>query len=1856
MATIPTPRSKSSIVGEMIDTLLSKIGLTALKIGSPALSIIEAAAQSDVRSSQDIFNMLDSTSLDRASGQALDRIGADEQTPRFGQNASSGSLTIGDSSFTKISSNVYQGAPAPIIGSTVIYVDSAASFPTTGTKQLYIGRGTTNYEGPLTYTTIAVVGTYYSITIPGGTSKFHNLGETVIFAQGGNRVITAGSIAATPAGNYGQAIQFSTTFAATIPDGETQITNVAARCQVQGTTGNVTSNSVSKWQSAPFTGATVTNPAPFSNGRDTENDQSYRERIRTARNTRSKGTSLAITTGVTGITALDENTRVLSTSLVTRKNEPSVLYIDDATGYEEKTTPVALESLTDGASGGEQYFQLTTRPVPKAFLTTALSAPFILKDESELAVEVGGVRTVHAFAADEFRSLSNASAYEIISSINADPHLLWNARTAGNGTQVVIFAKSDTNENIQIVAVDGGAVDANTALGFPTSLASSVWVYKNDLLLTKDGLQASLTTLNHGSWPVFTSPASITIVIDGITYATTITDSDFVAAGTTFATLNSANTLDSWAAVLNYKLPGVTTTVSGSYLALTSNRGYSSTASLAITSGTLIGLFDSRYLSSVGDTNDYTFDRNLGQIKLKTALAVGDRLSAGTLYTRGFVESSVFNTITFSAEVTSVTGQTGAELWVCVDGGTQKIVTVPGATVDIQLNATLGWGKRVRYVVATGTPFANVLAGDWLIATDDVLAFANKGAYRIAQKIDSNTIEIEQPTAWAATVTGAAFITGGLTVVRSSAIPQRVFLTAGVYTPTTLAAAINVTGATASAYQTTKTRLRTNTFASGDLTIVATNVQGARLGFSGTPAVSGTSHLSSATSKPQAGTPEFLNYVTVSSADSTHVVYTGTNPSSAGILVGLKSLPDSTGLTNPRWGSVDGYVSTIQSQNTGTFTLTLRKPVVNSWLAAQEFYIGAPYAISARDQIGVVVDGDTISKRYVTNMYRKLKPTTNTYGATNVFQDADLSPVVGLGTAFGASFDWSDFAIQMKARVVAKGIMWRYYRHGIEGNNARVQYVYPPTASAAVSLVADARTNGWTNISISLASGAARTLTFRNTTSIGIVPTANDAGNLLTTYIHVAYLAVATGARAAGLVTLTLTLPSPITNHGLVAGNVIWVASTDGNYPTGPKTLTSVTSNTVVYAEAGVTTAFAGTASVSVDPAGANTYSGASIVAGDIVSFNSTINGATGKILSTANDNLTFSRPGGGAPLTNMLTWTPIVSTTNYSVYPLNTGSNSTSAIIASVLAITNTPVTGFENTAGTIAAATYETAANGGLGGVAGPWYTLTDGIQYVGTTSYAAPDYTFTFKDSAAAGLATSTDWLNEDVRITPITTAGVVAYLSAPGVSGLFNAAEVATANASQAPQITTNTPGTVGSVAVTGGTANSVTAAVVGGSTTTTSPVRSTAGFLTSAVNGLTGGWVSLDNTISTPKSIVTALTTLTAFSSTGVVTIAVDKAATAIAGNMLYNKTWQIQRQGNFVALMAASSATMAGVTMGEGDFVVIGLKGLQSVDPAFASGTSQVSAFSPGNCGVYRIVRVDTTNSVIWIENPNAIEELATDDVVLFAYDTVLPGDTMVVNTTAWGTLGNWKVKSLTFSGYTAPISAFTFTVDTSTQIPVSTTSVALGASYSLIQFYDAKPMRLIKKVAGISPNGVLTDVQFTTSNRYQAINSTYGTVMTALDKLNFGTSFGASIAGMDGYAHYTGLIAEANKVVYGDESNISSYPGLAAAGANVNINGPMVRRIQVSLALRTKTGVNTVDITDKVRSAVATVVNNTGVGDPVAISDLVSVAQGVNGVTAVTVLSPTYGVGNDIIAVQPYEKPLVTDIVADVQISFVGA
>jgi uncharacterized phage protein gp47/JayE len=2244
MADIPTPRSYQQILGDMIDAFLSKQGLRNLRVGSPILSILEAAAQSDLRSSQDVFTLLNAISLDKAVGLALERIGDDENVPKLQQAATTGTVDVTDTSFTKRSTKLFQGTPAPIAGSVSINVADAAVWPSSG--QLYLGRGTPNYEGPLAYTSKTNAGTYWTITLSSGTVRFHNTSETVILAQGGDRTIGPSTIVRTPQANISDAIEFRTAFSATIPDGETSITAVPVVAQKPGIIGNVPKGAIKEFSSLPFAGASVTNPTPFSNGRETETDDEYRERIKNVRRSRALGTSLAITTSVTGITSTDENKRVSSASLVPRLNQASTLYIDDGTGYEERSAGVPMETLADSAIGGEQYFQAKQRPVARAFAVTKNSAPYTLSSGEQLAVKVGGVTYVHTFDEAKFVSIINATAYEAVASINSDPTLGFRARTVESGTKFVLFADGDANEDVEVIAADGA--DANDALGFPPGVNYTMSLYQNDRLLTKDGQVAAFVGESFSQWDAVSGAQTLVIAVDNTPAQTyTFVDQDFVNAGTGFPTV-ARNTIAAWAAVLNSKVPGINATEDAGRLVLTSTAGAMTKAAVEVLGGTLVTAHFFRSGKVTGKARDYTLDRNNSQIRLEKVLLAGDKLSIGSVNTRAFIESDPISPTTIAST---------AKFWFVIDGDASVVATgVTGATTLAIAPAGLHpFGLILTLTATAGSPFTNVRSNDWLVLWDPALDASLQGAFRVveatstvlkierrlgttarvghraaalagsgatigkvlisggtafgvvtafgyggvtgvptaelydpntrkstpvapmskarvhhsatalsngkvvvvggfdgagvplasieifdsatgnwttsaaslgtavgyhsatlltdgrvlicggaggggvvnkfqiynpntdtitapgtlqhprarhravkmpnddvlivggydAAQVDQATTEIwshitevttasasmtrarsgfgmamagtlkvlvagnrrgvagrasyevytiasntwsaeanlpsnivfeENPlvtltnghavglhgydsvtpttgkgfshdgtsfttfaanplsadssvrfgvqyaeikngngtiqnivgafggamelstvnefrstavieqydevgAAWSvpdpATSAGVTLSTLGLAAIRTDGIVREVDIPAGTnYTAATVASALNsgLVGAVASVYRTNQLRISTNTFdKSGDIALVTQNQFTSGFGLDSGPAIDNlTGHVGAIESgNSDLGTPSFRESRVYGAAKNS------TNPES--LLMGIAgSVGPDYGLVGLRnwWGGANGtstldgaaYFHKRTGSNLGLRTrltattsyssvakVDVRTGGIQPWSPLDRAYLAAPFSIGPNDNLTVVVDSD-VAKRFSINMWRKLATVGNTFSVTNTFKDADGGGV-SLAATFGLNYDFNDHTVYMRARAKAysnanQQMLFRYFRFGAEGEDARVRIGNPIAPNSSVSVGVNIGDTS-TDVTIRLPSGALRTPTLNNTTRIGSTAYARDAGNVAS-FVYVLYLPIASASRTTNVTTLTLTLPPVITDHGFQVGDLIYVNSTDVNFTSGVKSITATSATTVSYAETAAdhgATANIGT--VSADSIGESHFTGSGTLVGDFLKCDNSpffVGNATQRISAVTNGYVqtTSGDQIQGAfwsPVTT-LNWFAPSSASDFKVFanPAQTASQIATAVNALAAQANSTcpvTITLLGSGAGLIDRSTPDFLDDDSA------WYQLTDGVNWVQSTSSpgsVAGDYTLTFKKTITGTLATGSDWQNEEVRLSPSTTANVVGWLNAPAISGLFTVCSIQASSDGERVQIASKTPGAAGGVQVQGGSANSATAAVVGSpdslSTSSISILKR------SDVDALTGGtWVRIQNETPLPRDLPFG---------PGAVLLSWDADGTVIfngIGPYQYVVPTQvkvrIERQGKFVAISDMGIDTIVGLGPSLcGSYLRISVAG---------SPTVNMPQVSSANQGIFPVLRVATSNlgsaGTLFIENEHAIEENAECTVTVYAPYSPMPGDTFVVASPILGVenQGVWKIRSVgnTNASTNDPFAHLDrFIVDTAERTPVPQTNVNFTlASQDLIHVVEGTPATFIMKLVAVVPNqddGRYLDVRWDQPINASSIAASAGSVVSALDKLDFPLDFAS---GVDGYNYNTGLVGEANKVVYGDPSDTTTYPGVAAASARINIAGPLVKRVTLALALRIRSGVSNADVADRVRSAVATVINQTGIGQPIALSSIITAASKVVGVLSVTVVSPVYGVGNDLISVQPFEKPLVLNLDQDIKISFVG-
>jgi hypothetical protein len=2265
MADTPTPRSYPQTLGDMFDAFLSKQGIKSLRVGGPIVSLLEAAAQSDMRNAQDIFNLLTSADLDNATGLALSRIGRNEGVPKLEITPATGTVNIVDSSFTKKATTLFQGSPAPIVGTgTVVPINvvDASQFPAPGPNtKIYIGRGTSNYEGPIRYTNLVDVGGHWEVTLATPTTKFHNTTETVILAQGGNRVVGPNTAVRTPQASVASAISFRTLYPVTLPDGETEIDNVQVAAELGGLIGNVIAGAISEFATLPFTGATVANSVPYTNGRETESDDDYRERIRDVRASRQLATTLAITTAVTGITAPDENRRINSASLVKRFGFPSTLYVDDGTGYEERTAAIAVESLMDDATGGETHFETTQRPIARGFAISTNTAPFVLRATDQLTVRVGGIAYTHIFSSDDFHSISNASAYEVVASINSNPDIAFVARTANQGSQVVVFANVDVNEDVEVVENTGGT-NANDGLQFPAGVNYTMRLYKNDRLLSKDGETAVIQSLPQSAWDSVSGGKDFVIAIDNtpaITY--TFQDQDFIDANTGYATLGR-NSLAAWAAVINAKIPGITATVNAGRLVLTSNSGPSEKAAVEIIGGDLVAAHFFNAGKVVGRARDYTLDRNEAQVVLMKILEAGDRLTAGSYSTRAFVESDAFETINIAAD---------AHLWWLVDGNAQIIKhgLSSSTPVTLSVQASNDYGNVFAFNASPTVAFQNVQAQDWVILWDSSLPASIRGVHRIASvaadhksftierhetnvtmrhghrsvlipgvgtaagkvftcggnivqrntveavgamqstgniataelydhntktvtpaapmsvervfhtatvlangKVvvvggsnslftvtktieiynpstdswtlsahqlttarqnhtatlltdgriliaggdngsspldsyqvydpgadtiggelhmikhrtrhsavklpdnsvllaggydsgfallthcerfvpgpdtttvtgamnspraefglgapgasptnviaignaeqigtDTNTYEIYtigtglwtglttvanfryatknvvkvsngdvvgldgkdtgtpdhcigfkfdgttftpitsqspavvqlpggarydtqlveivsgdgttvknliatvggsfyhstdyvyQPTAilnvyneavdtWSAPDPGIAsavpLVDGGITFVRSNAFIQKTTVPAGSnYTASSLADTLGaqLTGATPSVYKTQKLRVATNTFdATGDISLASQDLNAAPMLLSTEDAVANlVPHLGAVMSgNSDLGTPSFEDVRVVSQeSDTGHTkpVVTSGIVGYDYAIVGLKNWlrggPRAGGGTwsQERANSNYKFATRFATRVTDTAllaTLTTRDAPPERWGGWDRVAATAPFAISPNGLLDVLIDNDQ-NKRFPISLWRNLQTVGNVYASTNTFKDADQAGEA-LSQTFGLGYDFNDMAVYMPSRALAfsadanRRMLFRYFRLGPDGDGVGVRFGNPDTDTAqlkAVTVMGEGGTAFQTTIK--LKSGAARTPTVHNTTQVGKVCIGVSTGGTAT-FVEVLNLAISSATRASTTVTLTVTNPPTVTNHGIAATAKVWVQSSDSNFPSGLKTVSAVTGTTIQYTEAGTATTVANIGTVSYDNQGEATYTGSGTVQYDYLRVVDPTN-------TVAYGNITFqisSVPAGGhyiehlsgdqydgsleVPATTLI-WTPIANANYFKIFA-NSPQTAASAVsdINALRAATGStcPISAFETGSGSgnIVQNTCDELDNSTF------FYRLSDGINWVQTTTSPGVvplDYTLTFKAPISSSLSANADWQHETVRIVPITTQNLVEWLNTPTVTGLWTVAEIEEAGEGHHLEISTLTGGSNGGVQVQGGVANAVTAPVVGSPLEWSDSSGNTISLLDST--GLhTNHWCRIQNENPQPKLGNLDFSTLQSWTADGLITLDVDAATEAVTATPVI---MQFEKQGNFVAIADVGSLTnpFGSTTVHPGQWI--------RITPA--PSITDVGQVSAANQGLFRVVRfadsVNANGGTIYIENSGVIEETSAVTVQLFDIGSAMPGDQLVVLDSTWGAgnIGVWDIKAVgeTTVGSGDMFTVLTqLTVDTSSRTPVphglATTLTGAGNIY----VREGLPMVYVQRIAGLTLNqddGNFVDLKWDKQVFAPAgISAGAGSVIQVLDKLEFPQGFAA---GADGYRYDVGLLREANKVIYGDPANPATYPGVAAADSHINIQGPLVKRIQVGVSVRVKTGLRTKDIENRVRSAVATVINQTPIGTSISFSDIIDAARAVVGVISVAIASPLFTVESDQIKVQPYEKPFVLDLSQDIQVSFIGA
>lgn len=1064
MANIPELKSKEQYVGDLIDGFLARQPhINDLSQGSVISSIFQAVGQILFRSNADIITMLDALSVDRAVGESLQRLAKDRNVPILPALPSSGRVDITDTTFTKISSTVYSGQPAPVAGSLSLYVSDASKFPTSG-GTIYIGRGTNNVEGPLTYTTVLPIsgGAYWQIVLAGTspTTKFHNIGEGVVLGRGGNRLVGTGTSVQTPQGSSTTSVSFITTSNVTILDGEVVAKDVPVICSSLGTLGNVPRGAITEAVGLSFK-ATVINNIAFSNGREADTDDDIRTRIKAYEQAKTKGTEQAIKFSCLGIIAPDELKKVQSAAVVRYADGSAALVFDDGSGYEPAYNGIGIETVIDSATGGERELQLRQKPVAQCRIKNVNSSPYNMVDASYIAVSINDEIKKHQFFSSDFKVPSSATAYEIASSINGDPNIHFLASTAENGTKVVVYPRFANANKIEVTGTGVGEIDANEVLGFPLRPEESLRLYVNDQPLHQDGLYASVYTRDYFDWsPAIIPGETLTYSVDGTPEITiTLNNTDFQAVEDT-ATVSSSTSIDIWATVLNNLMAGVTVQVNGTKIEFISNRGNNDSAKIEITGGSLKDkVFTiNANIYAEGLSPDFTLNKQTGQVALANTLSANDRVTVGTQNTRGSVMTSAIPNGPAAA----------GRVWMIIDGNAINVVN------SLQPNTELSFSKVGTKITITGQSpalvaegFDDVREGDWLLIwanpSDPQTLIDAQGFWRVESAEVGQLVVDDGAIVRNAFVNPIVPISERIVIVRSLAPMQTLDFSPGSLTNFATEVKNKIVGVDTQIIG-SRVKIATKSYASsiGEVFVVAFDQVGASLSLPlGTANKNVTPHVAYiATSDSESNVPSFVHSVfgAANSDDQfAEVEYKnlgGTEDEFVELLEkydisAKKSIIDSNKPLRALVHYYDDAINRLYLKPPRYMKGISNPPIGTPIQQDDRYFLRSSYKFDSTDTLSAIVDGDATVKSYTLPVARKLLVSGHSAPNTQSFSASDLESSLNLSDqASFYDFDFSDFRVWRKSQQTLSksgfySLKFVSNNFGPSGDMMRIGFTYP---------------------------------------------------------------------------------------------------------------------------------------------------------------------------------------------------------------------------------------------------------------------------------------------------------------------------------------------------------------------------------------------------------------------------------------------------------------------------------------------------------------------------------------------------------------------------------------------------------------------------------------------------------------------------------------------------------------------------------------------------------------------------------------------------------------------------------------------
>jgi hypothetical protein len=280
--------------------------------------------------------------------------------------------------------------------------------------------------------------------------------------------------------------------------------------------------------------------------------------------------------------------------------------------------------------------------------------------------------------------------------------------------------------------------------------------------------------------------------------------------------------------------------------------------------------------------------------------------------------------------------------------------------------------------------------------------------------------------------------------------------------------------------------------------------------------------------------------------------------------------------------------------------------------------------------------------------------------------------------------------------------------------------------------------------------------------------------------------------------------------------------------------------------------------------------------------------------------------------------------------------------------------------------------------------------------------------------------------------------------------------------------------------------------------------------------------------------------------------------------------------------------------------------------------------FLSQNSGFFRVVFV--ANDRFIVENANAVGETVTTtstSMVARSVNSARVGDDLNISSivsASWFDAANQGVLDITAVGRNVTTGNHQVTV-AGTGFVAET--VTLGGDFASFFVVEDDPYEGFKTIEmfGVDPSDTDTSLLWLSpSNNSDRVTVSAVTQILPVNKLGFPTTIKV---GDDGYKYWTGLLRKAYRTVDGFDADPVTFPGIKAAGTQIEILPPLLERVTINLDVTPVRGLTTSVITDSIKAATLSYISGLGVGSDVVLSRIVQAVQDLPGVESVLVTSP---------------------------------